>query len=102
MSVLPRLVTPAFLAMLNAKQVLGPQIFLAWDGPRYFIAFATHLGCYSLLILVTLGLRWYLLSQNKTRDEIASAGVEEANDEDMVRAWEDLTDNENLSFRYVY
>ncbi|KAI5456458.1 major facilitator superfamily domain-containing protein [Mariannaea sp. PMI_226] len=85
-----------------AGNSIGPQVFLATDGPRYFIAFATHLGCYSLLVLIILGLRWYLRHQNKKRDEMAAEGVAQARDTELIRAWEDLTDKENLSFRYVY
>ena len=82
--------------------ISGPQVFLSWDSPRYFIAFATHLGCYSLLVIVILYLRWYLVRQNKKRDELAAAGVREANDSKLVHAFEDLTDKENPNFRYVY
>ncbi|KAM5349080.1 hypothetical protein ACJ41O_008903 [Fusarium nematophilum] len=85
-----------------AGNAIGPQVFLAHDGPRYFIAFATHLGCYSLLVVVILALRWYLRRENRRRDEMAARGVAEARDDAMVRAFDDLTDKENLSFRYVY
>jgi hypothetical protein len=40
--------------------------------------------------------------QNKKRDALAAAGVSEAHDENMVHAFEDLTDKENPNFRYVY
>lgn len=85
----------------STGNAIGPQVFLSWDGPRYFIAFATHLGCYSLLVIVILGLRWYLVHQNNKRDELAAAGVREAKDEKMIHAFEDLTDKENPNFRYV-
>ena len=39
---------------------------------------------------------------NKKKDEMAANGVVEANVDDVSRAFEDLTDKENLSFRYVY
>lgn len=77
-------------------------MFLAYDAPRYFIAFATHLGCYTLLILNLIVLRWTLRSRNKKRDEIAAAGVQEAHDETNVHAFEDLSDKENVNFRYMY
>lgn len=80
----------------------GPQVFLYWNAPRYFIAFATHLGCYSLLVIVILALRFYLVRQNNKRDELAAAGVHEARDDRMLHAWEDLTDKENPNFRYVF
>lgn len=33
---------------------IGPQVFLTWDVPRYFIAFATHMGCYLLLVITII------------------------------------------------
>jgi hypothetical protein len=86
----------------SAGNAIGPQVFLAWDAPKYFIAFATHLGCYALLIIVLITFRWYLTAQNRKRDMLAAAGVREAADERMVHAFEDLTDQENPNFRYVY
>ncbi len=81
---------------------IGPQVFLSWNGPRYFVAFAIHLGCYSLLVIVIVFLRFYLIRQNKKRDELAAAGVSDANDERFTHAFEDLTDKQNPNFRYVY
>ncbi|KAK4119576.1 MFS general substrate transporter [Parathielavia appendiculata] len=86
----------------STGNAIGPQVFLSWDAPRYFIAFATHLGCYCLLVIVIIGLRFYLVAQNKKRDALAAAGVHEAKDENMTHAFEDLTDKENPNFRYVY
>ncbi|ORY55613.1 major facilitator superfamily transporter [Pseudomassariella vexata] len=86
----------------STGNAIGPQVFLATDAPRYFIAFATHIGCYALLVIIILYFRWYLTRQNKKRDQLAAAGVAEAHDENMVHAFEDLTDRENPNFRYVY
>ncbi|CAM1506184.1 Fc.00g058250.m01.CDS01 [Cosmosporella sp. VM-42] len=85
-----------------AGNAIGPQVFLSNDGPRYFTAFATHLGCYTLLVIVIISLRWYLSHENKRRDALAAQGVAAAHDEALVSAWDDLTDKENLNFRYVY
>ncbi|KAF0323656.1 hypothetical protein K4K61_006288 [Colletotrichum sp. SAR11_59] len=81
---------------------IGPQVFLSWNAPRYFIAFATHLGCYALLILIIIGLRIHLTRQNRKRDEMAASGVAEASPDYTAHAFEDMTDRENLSFRYVF
>ncbi|TDZ20156.1 putative transporter [Colletotrichum orbiculare MAFF 240422] len=85
-----------------AGNAIGPQVFLSWNAPRYFIAFATHIGCYALLIIVIISLRVYLTRQNKKRDEMAAAGVTEASPEYTAHAFEDMTDKQNLSFRYVF
>lgn len=79
----------------------GPQVFLKWNAPRYFIAFSTHLGCYTLLILTLIVLRWTLSKRNSQRNEAAAAGVHEASDDAMVHAFEDMTDKENPNFRYM-
>ncbi|KAK7962878.1 major facilitator superfamily domain-containing protein [Apiospora aurea] len=86
----------------SAGNAIGPQVFLARDKPRYFIAFATHLGCYALLVVILVFFRWWLVRQNKKRDALAAAGVEAASDRQTTHAFEDLTDRENLSFRYVF
>ena len=78
-----------------------PQI-QAREAPHYHTAFASHLGCYSLLVIIIVYFRWYLTRENKRRDELAAAGVREAADTRMVHAFEDLTDKENPNFRYVY
>ncbi|KAL1613038.1 hypothetical protein SLS60_001270 [Paraconiothyrium brasiliense] len=80
---------------------IGPQVFLTRDAPRYFIAFSTHMGCYVLLVLVIAFLRFNFMMRNKKKDQLA-AQVAEANDQHLVHAFDDLTDKENPSFRYMY
>lgn len=75
---------------------LGPQVFLAYDAPRYFIAFSTHMGCYVLLALIIIYLRWHLKRINAKRDAVAAV------DEQNTHAFEDLTDKQNPNFRYIY
>jgi hypothetical protein len=48
------------------------------------------------LILVIAYLRYHLTSQNKKRDALAAAGVEEANPNRPVHGFDDLTDKQNL------
>jgi hypothetical protein len=85
-----------------AGNAAGPQVFLKWDSPRYFVAFATHLGCYTILVIVIITLRWWLMRQNAKKDALAAAGISEAKDENLVHAFDDLTDRQNLNFRYMY
>jgi len=42
------------------------------------------------------------MSQNKKKDALAAAGIQEADDENMTHAFDDLTDRENVNFRYIY
>lgn len=85
---------------------LGPQVFLAWDAPRYFIAFSVHMGCYVVLVLVLIFLRFWLKRENARKDriqaELAAATGTDVVDGDNTHAFDDLTDRENLNFRYVF
>lgn len=60
------------------------------------------MGCYALLVLVIVYLRWHLKKENKKKDDLAEAGIREAKDIRMIHAFEDLTDRENPNFRYIY
>jgi hypothetical protein len=60
------------------------------------------MGCYVLLVIVIIFLRWHLRRQNRKKDELAAAGIQEADDKRFVHAFEDLTDRENPNFRYIY
>ncbi|KAL1640822.1 hypothetical protein SLS58_006645 [Diplodia intermedia] len=86
----------------SAGNAIGPQVFLDYDGPRYFIAFATHMGCYVLLVLVIVFLRWWLVRENKRKDRLVDQNGSAAKDAGLVHAFEDLTDRENVNFRYIY
>jgi len=90
----------------STGNAIGPQVFLTWDAPRYLIAFSTHMGCYVLLVITIVFLRFYLIRQNKKKDaaaeELAASGVEGVTDTLMVHAFDDLTDRENPNFRYVF
>jgi hypothetical protein len=96
------IVVAANFAAWAAGNAIGPQVFLDYDKPRYFIAFATHMGCYVLLVIVIVFLRWWLKRCNAKKDALAAAGVGEAADDAYTHAFDDLTDRENPNFRYVY
>lgn len=80
---------------------IGPQVFLSKDSPRYLRAWITHLCLYIICICVLLGLQVYLVLCNKKKDNKIAAG-EVAEDVRLEHAFDDLTDKENMTFRYVY
>lgn len=82
-----------------AGNAVGPQVFLERDAPRYFIAFSVHLVCYTLMLLSIFFLRWWLKRENARKDAVL---LPEVGDPNMVHAFEDRTDRENVNFRYVY
>jgi hypothetical protein len=60
------------------------------------------MGCYVLLVITIVFLRWHLTRQNKKKDDILTAAGLPALDAGMLHAFEDLTDRENQNFRYIY
>ncbi|CAK1361717.1 putative transporter [Cercospora beticola] len=93
--------------------ILSPQLFQPQYKPRYIVTWAVILGvaCVFPMFLVVY-LRWYLKRENARRDAlqaqglISEVGIVEHSDgdasEEVVDARQlDLTDRENLAFRYV-
>ena len=84
----------------------GPQLFQAKDAPTYRQAFSGQLGCYVASILVLLGLRIYYMDQNRRKrraNNTLNGRAEDAEDEiDLSQAFLDLTDMQNINFRYSY
>lgn len=64
------------------------------------------MGCYVLLIIVLIFLRWHLRHENKKKDrlqaEFLAAGTGVVLDTGLAHAFDDLTDKENMNFRYVF
>lgn len=95
--------------------ILSPQLFQPRYRPRYVVTWAVILGVACVLpMLVVLYLRWYLVAENRRRDGLGARGgiretgiVERVGDDgertqELVDARQlDLTDRENLAFRYV-
>ena len=71
-TLLPPLVVAANFVAWATGNAIGPQVFLSWNAPRYFIAFATHLGCYVVLVFAIIFLRWWLVRANKKKDSLAA------------------------------
>ena len=89
-----------FIAWATGNSI-GPQVFRERDAPRYFPAFAVILGCFVGLIIVLILFRLHYILQNKAKDAKISRG-EAIADEIGVHGFEDITDRENVTFRYVY
>lgn len=81
--------------------IVGPQVFLAQDAPRYLTAFGVHMGCYAALILLLIALRLWLMKENRRKDKLIESGQVKL-DVNLKHAFDDLTDQENINFRYDY
>ncbi|KAF2159170.1 hypothetical protein M409DRAFT_71184 [Zasmidium cellare ATCC 36951] len=96
--------------------ILSPQLFQPQYKPRYIVTWAVILGIACVLpMIIVLYLRWGLQKENKRRDALAAQGLinevgvikhdsgsGDSDSEEVVDARQlDLTDRENLAFRYV-
>ncbi|KAH8597582.1 MFS transporter [Bisporella sp. PMI_857] len=93
-------VSLTFMAWATGNSI-GPQVFRQKDAPRYFPAFAVILASFVSLVVVFILLRTYYVWQNKLKDGKLARG-EAVPDIDGVHAFEDITDKENVNFRYQY
>ncbi|TBU25211.1 MFS general substrate transporter [Dichomitus squalens] len=87
---------------------VGPQVFRSNDAPRYTKAFIAHLVVYCVQIAALFFLRLYLMRLNLLKRRAAAlrettAGGEQRDEHiSHTHAFDDLTDQENADFRYIY
>jgi hypothetical protein len=81
-----------------AGNISGPHLFLPSDAPRYFTAIRALLGTYSALCCFQIVYTTLCYFENKARDR--KGLVAESHDEQLLKGFEDLTDKQNLQFRY--
>lgn len=79
---------------------IGPQVFRSQDAPRYFLALAIILACFTLLLLTLGALRTYYVLQNKKGDGKIERG-EAVADALFTHALEDITDRVRSFFVHV-
>ncbi|KIV99835.1 uncharacterized protein PV09_08504 [Verruconis gallopava] len=81
------------------SNIIGPQFFKASQAPLYPLGMGAILGSYVLSILTILAYAAYCAWENRRRDRIdAEKGKRVHNDTDF----KDLTDKQNVHFRYEW
>lgn len=78
-----------------AGNIAGPQFFRASEEPRYPTAFRAIMVCYALVLLMAMGLRTYLVYENRRRERLVLCSNVEIADID-----EELTDQNSPGFIY--
>ena len=83
--------------------IAGPFFYKTNQSPRYELGIWSMIVSHLIEVCVILTLRFLLSRENKRRDKIQSAmpGGLEGRDMDAT-AFSDMTDRENLNFRYIY
>jgi len=88
-----------------AGNIIGPQIFLSREAPRYKTGCEVCIICLCLAIVSILALRQYMNRENKLRDRnqgvVIDAETISAESPNLIDQQLDETDWENNAFRYI-
>jgi hypothetical protein len=77
--------------------IAGPFFYISNQAPVYSLGIWSMVVSHLLEVFCVALLWWYLRSENKRRDE--SQGI---TNEHCVGTLEDMSDKENLNFRYIF
>ncbi|KZT57449.1 MFS allantoate transporter-like protein [Calocera cornea HHB12733] len=90
-------VSALYLIAYCVGNLIGPQVFQAKDAPRYTPALITIVVCWIICIILLLVIWWVNVRENRRRDAFRDSPeyVHMKNQEFL-----DLTDGENMDFRY--
>lgn len=82
--------------------LIGPQLFFTSEYPRYQSGFTAMIVCFAVQFLFTGMLFYVSWKENQKRDQLAASDSQEL-DRETRTAMEmsDLTDKENMHFRYA-
>ncbi|KPM41402.1 hypothetical protein AK830_g5188 [Neonectria ditissima] len=81
------------------SNIVAPQFFKAKQAPTYSLGIAAILGSYILAMIIIILYAAYCWWENKRRDAIDEASGERVHADTDFR---DLTDKQNIHFRYVW
>ncbi|KAK0622127.1 putative transporter [Lasiodiplodia hormozganensis] len=86
-------------------QIAGPQFFKSQEAPEYRGGIVAMLCGFCLNLAMNLLLRWLYVRENARRDRMLEGKSEDEikamEEESRVQGFENVTDGENVMFRYV-
>ncbi|OAL25004.1 hypothetical protein AYO20_10538 [Fonsecaea nubica] len=91
-------VVGVFFVFYCAGNIAGPHLFLPSEEPRYFTAIKGLLGTYCALCFLQVIYTSLCYFENRSRD--AKGLHAERQQEELLEGFDDLTDKQNLHFRY--
>ena len=92
-------VSAMYLIGYCVGNLIGPQTFIASQAPEYRGGQISIVVCYSLSVIVIAWLYYNYWSENRRRDRLLAEGALEIPDIENIE-FADLTDKENVKFRY--
>lgn len=81
-----------------AGNIVGPHMFLTSESPRYATAIKGLLGTYCAVIFFQAVYTFWCWAENRRRDKLGVPVV--AFEQELLEGFDDLTDRENVHFRY--
>jgi MFS family permease len=89
--------------------IAGPFFYKTEEAPQYPLGIWSMIVSHLIEVVLILTLRFLLARENRIRDKLQGITGNESEEEKMVRererdatAFSDMTDKENLNFRYIY
>lgn len=92
-------VNALFLIGYCVGNLIGPQTFIAAQAPQYRGGQIAMVVCYAVSVFLNIWLYYNYWAENKKRDKMAAEGLLETPHIDNIE-FADLTDKENVHFRY--
>ncbi|RDW85980.1 hypothetical protein BP5796_04305 [Coleophoma crateriformis] len=82
--------------------IVGPQFFINSEAPYYHTGISTMLGCFAIMGATGIAYAVIVLALNKKRDREYGVPLEDAVVIGLESEEKNLTDMQNVKFRYVY
>ncbi|KAJ5376446.1 hypothetical protein N7509_013332 [Penicillium cosmopolitanum] len=93
--------TSAFFVSYCVGNLIGPQLFFEREAPRYQSGFASMIACFAAQIVI-VGVMYVVNARENRRRDRLNANVSENDQAAVVSVGlSDMTDVQNLHFRYV-
>ncbi|CAI7605015.1 unnamed protein product [Penicillium discolor] len=91
----------SFFVSYCVGNLIGPQLFFSREAPRYQSGFASMIVCFVVQIAIVIVMYTVNARENKRRDLLNPNGAEEQHATTISLGLSDITDVQNLHFRYV-
>ncbi|RDW82343.1 hypothetical protein BP6252_03455 [Coleophoma cylindrospora] len=94
-------VTASLFVSYCVGNLIGPQFFFDREAPRYSSGFISMLACLIGQLVLVVILYFMYDIENRRRDRLQLTTSESLSEDNMELAFADLTDKENIHFRYI-
>lgn len=89
-----------FFMSYSISNIISPQTFLQKQAPRYETGIAVTLAAFCLNIILFIGLYFWYTAENARRNKSEDGFTSNDDNSDLLEAFSDMTDKENLKLRY--